>query len=371
MKVSIFYSWQSDLPGKTNRYFIEDAIKKAIKQINKDQRIISCLDRDTKDELGSPDIRTSIFEKINHSKFFVCDVSLNDTGVPNPNVLLELGYAVKSLGWSKIVCLFNEKTGNIENLPFDINHNRVTPYNPDMQGMKNSIAEIITVNINGLFRNGELYNPIEDHLKKKVDYVIFQIVRNLINIFDFEKEINYSKRLVELDELSNDEMAQALVSHSTLGFYYLFDYSEFQEKLEKLLDQLLSCGYFIDGWREAVINFIDWIDMWNHTINPHFAPGLFESISDSNYVIKDMHIENPQNPPRSVLLLKHLKEDQYVVVQGGSLSNLKYADKLVRIQAKYSQIIAARIKEFLRYVDFWMEQSGSEFILDPHYYVIH
>ena len=39
MKVSIFYSWQSDLSGKTNRYFIEDAIKMSIKEINKDNKI--------------------------------------------------------------------------------------------------------------------------------------------------------------------------------------------------------------------------------------------------------------------------------------------------------------------------------------------
>lgn len=64
MNVSIFYSWQSDLPGKTNRNFIEDAIKKSLKGINKDNRIIACIDRDTKDELGSPDIRASIFNKL-------------------------------------------------------------------------------------------------------------------------------------------------------------------------------------------------------------------------------------------------------------------------------------------------------------------
>lgn len=110
MKVSIFYSWQSDLPGKTNRNFIGDAIKKSLKGINKDNQIIACIDRDTKDELGSPDIRASIFNKINHSKFFVCDVSQNENGVPNPNVLIELGYAIKTLGWEKIICLFNSQT---------------------------------------------------------------------------------------------------------------------------------------------------------------------------------------------------------------------------------------------------------------------
>ena len=107
-------------------------------------------DRDTKDELGSPDIRTSIFNKINHSKFFICDISINENQMPNPNVLIELGYAIKTLGWSKIICLFNSQTGKIEDLPFDINHNRVTAYTPNSENKKR-ISEIISLNISDLF----------------------------------------------------------------------------------------------------------------------------------------------------------------------------------------------------------------------------
>ena len=335
--------------------------------------MIACIDRDTKDEFGSPDIRNSIFGKINHSKFFICDVSLNEYKTPNPNVLIELGYAIKTVGWSKILCLFNTQTGNIEELPFDINHNRVTPYNPNAESEKKRIANIISININNLLRNGELYNPIEDHLKKKIDYIVLQIVRNIINIFDFEKEVNYSTRLSELDNLSVDEMAHLLSKTETLGFYYLFDYEESQMKLESLLNQLLSCNYFFDGWREAVINLIDWLDMWNHTIDSHFSPNLFQSAHNSNYAIKDMNKENPQNSIKSVLLLKHYKDDQYSVVQGGSLSKFNYeiAVKIVCIQDCYGYIIAKRIKEFLSYLDFWLEESGGEMILDPHYYIIH
>lgn len=373
MKVSIFYSWQSDLPSKTNRYFIEEAIKKSLKEINKGNKIIACIDRDTKDELGSPDIRASIFQKINHSKLFVCDISLNENKVPNPNVLIELGYAIKAIGWSKISCLFNTQTGNIEDLPFDINHNRVTPYKPDSLGEKKRISEIISININDLFRKGKLYNPIEDHLKKKIDYIFLQIARNLINIFDFEKAVNFSKRLAELDNFSVEEMAYQLSKTQTLGFYYLLNYEESQINLENLLNQLMSCNYFLDGWREAVINLIDWLDMWNNTIDSHFSPNLFKTAFDSIYAIKDMHAENPQNPPESVMLLKHLKNEQYSVVQSGSLSkfNYKLAEKIVCIQDCYGYIIAKRIKEFLAHLDFWLEESGSEIILDPHYYVIH
>ena len=224
MKVNIFYSWQSDLSSKTNRYYIEDSIKIALKKINKDNRIIACIDRDTKDELGSPEIHNSVFKKINHSKLFICDVSLNNNNMPNPNVLIELGYAIKTLGWSRIICLFNSQTGKIEDLPFDINHNRVTPYTPDKNGDINSIAEIISLNINKLFNKGKLYNPIEDHIKKKIDYIVLRIARNIVNIFDFEKTINLSARLLELESTSVKELAHQISQTQPLGFYYLYNY---------------------------------------------------------------------------------------------------------------------------------------------------
>lgn len=371
MKVSIFYSWQSNLPNKTNRSFIQAAIEVALKEINKDNRIVACIDRDTKDELGSPDIRTSIFNKINHSKFFICDISINENQMPNPNVLIELGYAIKTLGWSKIICLFNSQTGKIEDLPFDINHNRVTAYTPNSENKKR-ISEIISLNISDLFKKGQLYNPIEDHIKKKIDYIILKIARNIVNIFDFEKDINLSVRLSELDELSVEQMAYTLSQTKTLGFYYLFDYEESQNSLEKILDQLLSCNYFKDGWKEAVIELIDWIDMRNHTIDPHFSPNLFKEITESIYIIRDMYSENSQNPPRSVILLKHIDDNKYSVVQGGSLCNCNYenASKQVVIQDCYGYIIAKRIKELFTIIDLWLEESGSEIILDPHYYVI-
>lgn len=371
MKISVFYSWQSDLSTKTNRNFIEDAINKSLKAINKDNRIVACLDRDTKNEMGSPDIQSSVFKKINHSKFFICDVSLNKNKVPNPNVLIELGYAIKVIGWSKIICFFNVQTGKIEDLPFDINHNRVTPYTPDGSNEKKRLSEIISVNINELFRKGKLYNPIEDHIKKKIDYIVLKIARNIISIFDFEKTVNYSTRLAELDSLDVNDMAYQLAKTETLGFYYLYDYEDDQIKLEDLLNKLLSCNYFADSWREAVINFIDWLDMWNHTIDSHFSPNLFKTSRESEYIIKDMHNENPQNHPRSVMLLKHYKDNEYSVVQGGSLSNFEYADKIISIQDCYGYKIATRIKEFLNHLDFWLEESGSEIILDSHYYLIH
>ena len=77
--ITVFYSWQSDLSTKTNKYFIRDSLKKAIKEINKDVAIKLEIrfDQDTKGVTGSPDISQVIFDKITHSDIFVGDISLS------------------------------------------------------------------------------------------------------------------------------------------------------------------------------------------------------------------------------------------------------------------------------------------------------
>lgn len=47
---------------------------------------------------------------------------------PNPNVLVELGYAAHSLGWDRIIVVVNTAHGAIEELPFDFRARRVVTY---------------------------------------------------------------------------------------------------------------------------------------------------------------------------------------------------------------------------------------------------
>lgn len=52
--ITIFYSWQSDLPGNETRNIIQDGIKDAVRLLRDTVDIEA--DRDTKGEYGSPDI---------------------------------------------------------------------------------------------------------------------------------------------------------------------------------------------------------------------------------------------------------------------------------------------------------------------------
>lgn len=66
MKCTIFYSWQSDLPNKDNRSFIENCIEKSIKKIKVgfEVGLTVAIDRDAKKMVGTPDIAGTILIKL-------------------------------------------------------------------------------------------------------------------------------------------------------------------------------------------------------------------------------------------------------------------------------------------------------------------
>lgn len=145
MKRIVFYSWQSDLANACNRGFIQDALENAAAAIVADETVAiePVVDRDTQGVPGSPDIASTIFAKITAADVFVADISITGRpnggrAAPNPNVLIELGYAFKALGHERVILVFNRAFGKIEELPFDLRMRRVVPY--DMAAEANERA---------------------------------------------------------------------------------------------------------------------------------------------------------------------------------------------------------------------------------------
>jgi hypothetical protein len=136
--VVIFYSWQTDSPNRTNRRAIRDALLAASSKLEEsfsEPGLKLIVDEATRDDPGSPNIPQRIIEKIELSDVFVCDVTTINVAAsniqrktPNPNVVFELGYATARPGWPRIVMLFNEAFGEVSDLPFDIDRQRVSSY---------------------------------------------------------------------------------------------------------------------------------------------------------------------------------------------------------------------------------------------------
>ena len=136
MDFNVFYSWQSDTPYAVNRDLIKEAATDAVERIRNDAIIQESprLDQDTKGVPGMPELAATIFRKIDNCGIFLADVTFvastascvpkNAKKVPNPNVLLELGYAAAKVGWERIICVMNTFYGKPRDQIFDIRHRR-------------------------------------------------------------------------------------------------------------------------------------------------------------------------------------------------------------------------------------------------------
>ena len=129
---TIFYSWQSDAPNPVNRTFIRRALEDAADNLNRSEGAevedVVRLDQDTQGVAGSPPIVDTILAKIAACDVFVPDVTFmpasGERHTPNPNVMIEYGYALKTPGPERIVAVMNTHFGKPNELPFDMRHRR-------------------------------------------------------------------------------------------------------------------------------------------------------------------------------------------------------------------------------------------------------
>ena len=206
MKITIFYSWQSTIESKYNRYFILDCIKKAVEQIKQKYNSIEVkITEALRDESGQISIPETIAEKIENCHIFIADMTIiNNDGAsaktkytPNPNVLLEYGQAIAHIGKSQIISVLNSKFGSPHNdpelIPFDIRSDRFP--------IEYSINEEIYTDKE---KREKEKNELTKHLSGALDITISKIIREQKNKYrpfktweQWKDEINIQNEFIE------------------------------------------------------------------------------------------------------------------------------------------------------------------------------
>jgi hypothetical protein len=278
MKLTVFYSWQTDLDNRTNRGFVQRALEKAIKSvrtslpIEKDERPEKSdlvLDKDTKGVAGTPDIAHTIFDKISNAAIFIGDVSIINNHhrhlseansikfrpISNPNVLIELGYAARHLSWENIICVFNTAFGEHNDLPFDLRHRRVLHYdaNPSKENLLNE--------------RDALANELAD------------AIQAIINIYEAKgKESIITPLNALIEELADN----SLLNSDSGGKYYDSHYNRLKElgifsNLPDLLKQQIREAY------AAANSANGWIS--SSAYQPTYTPGGTEASNKARLAI--------------------------------------------------------------------------------------
>jgi hypothetical protein len=148
-----------------------------------------------------PPIAQAIFNKISNCGIFVPDLSFvgstpNNRKIPNPNVLIEYGWALKEVGYSRIVPIMNTAFGgpDSDDLPFDMRHLRnpiqyslQLDHSADQKAEEKGklIKKLITA-LNTILESGVL------ELKKQEDTYVFPETHPTISpstFFDSDEEV--------------------------------------------------------------------------------------------------------------------------------------------------------------------------------------
>jgi hypothetical protein len=177
--MKIFWSWQSDRDGRTNRHLIKDAIEEAIaalkveRDIEEAERDIE-LDHDRKGVPGSPDLAATILNKIRKSNIFIADVTPigmtpNGKKIMNPNVAIELGTALETVGNHGLLMVFNQAYGDREDLPFDLRHKAGPIMFNLVEGASNDEIKTVCKELAGCFKNAlrEIMNSLPAPVQPK------------------------------------------------------------------------------------------------------------------------------------------------------------------------------------------------------------
>ncbi len=178
MEVTIFYAWQSDSDQKANKYLIRDAAVSACERISADKSHDWSvkLDSDTQGMAGMCDIPASILKKIAECDIFLCDLTLvgntfnKSKKLPNSNVVFELGYAAKAIGFDSIVAVVNEHYGKMTEQVFDIKRRYAIPYSAE--GKNDKAKDKLSKTLEKVFRLAINRCVVPKHKEKEKDRLV-------------------------------------------------------------------------------------------------------------------------------------------------------------------------------------------------------
>lgn len=366
MKLSIFYSWQSDLPNNTNRQYIMSCLKKTMKVIHKDNITISdwTIESDSRGESGTPELANSIFSKIDQCDIFIADVSIINQGensrkTCNPNVLIELGYASSKLGWDRILCVYNLLYGQIEDLPFDIRHRKPITYSSENKLLVNLLTSQIQTIIDNRISSKKYFSSI----KKEIDLSLQAILIDVCKILFFRevpKCYDYNSILHSTIEQINFE----LLNKEILGFQLFKNNTPHLNDFIDLFNNQVYLHFLNEKEKNILAKIIIQFKDFNNLISNREIYN--KSKVKKEYYIIDATKMNTENPEDHYILAEKIKDDKFIVLDSGIFkkSQLPSLPILYLIKSDATRLIAKKVYDLSSEINEWIRITGNYFVVN-------
>jgi hypothetical protein len=368
MKVPIFYSWQSDLPNNKNRGLIETALNKAKDNILSGNQNVTEIEiiSDSRGENGTPDLVSSIFNKIDSCDIFIADISIINANTntrlsPNPNVLLELGYASHVVGWNKSICIFNSEYAKVEELPFDIRTRKPITFNTSASTTeaKKLLANNLAQSIDGIVNNILIDKNEYTISKRTIDLAMQAILLDFCRLlYEEHEKYNYNKLLMA----SQDELKQLILNRELLGFWLYRNISNDIKDFTDYFNDNLEMYFLSEKEKRILAKLVFALKSYERLLR---NDSILTPVGEEKLlIIIDAHKSSPINVKGSYILAKPHGDDEAIVQAGGQFIDL-YTTKLLHIYHMtndLSSIFSQAIIHIVDIVNEWIRCSGNYFI---------
>jgi hypothetical protein len=190
---------------------------------------------------------------------------------------MELGFAAGILGWDNVICIMDKDFGEVTELPFDLQHRRITPYSlngKDKSEERKRIRDIISSTVMNLIESGPRAKKGMSLLKVG-SYVDGSVSDKLIAYEPFESAflsgkigeyVSSCKKLIseiskvklvhqECEEETGDPLEN--ITKPRLKRYSKEDEEFYRELAKSELGEDLSVDFFETGGLKSQVNLID------------------------------------------------------------------------------------------------------------------
>lgn len=312
----------------------------------------------------------SIFSKIEQCDILVADLSIINAGsngrlTPNPNVLLEVGFAAKAISWTNIVCVYNCEYGKVEDLPFDIRTRKPIIYNTTNGNSesKNAITKALKNQLTSIILNRIIDKKEYLSTKRTIDLSIQSILVDMCRIiFDLDSndKYNYGKLL----QMSTESLIKLLLHKQFLGFFLFRNIETNIDEFVEFFNDSLETYFLNDKEKRLLAKLV--FSLRDYQKYLHSENVMTSVASKTEFVIQSGNAINSNNPENSYLLLKPLDNNKSVVVAGGSFCNVspKEMTKTFEIKEEAVSVFAHKISNIIELVNDWISITGNYFIVN-------
>jgi len=354
------------LPNNTNRGYIKKAIEKAIKEIcSKNNNISECIiESDSRNESGTPDLVNVIFAKIDQCDIFISDISIINSmektrKCPNPNVLIELGYACSRIGWEKVLCLYNSDYWKIEDLPFDIRSRK-----PIIYSTQNTIdlSQVLISQIQDIIDNNISNNKFHNSVKLKIDSGLYTILTDLMKLFYFRETPKcYNCNL--LLHMTNENIEYELKNKKILGFQLYKNEVVDINIFTTFYNNQINIQFLNAKEKNILARIILQLEELKKILN---NKNNYEELEIENkYALIDAYEMNSNNPKWSLILTEKLHGNKWIVLDSGQF-DIKIHKKLLNyhsIKDNSLKHVSNMIFGLMREINEWTRVTWVSFML--------